>query len=235
MKPPVAIKRVGQEDTGLASSQSTSTRLMQHKAKSLFLAHFIGTLWRPAVSHGPEAHYQRLEFGHNDIEAQFDALIQVGYDYALEQCLQDPYMKHSGAINEDQTNWFKAFGRRMDGMLAINPLDKILEYDKYFGKNIAPERIIYSECIPSGNVLCFSWLKNNYMHVEIGDNNTIDAWMHYKTQADTTKLDSSADDVYNISLDENNDDDDDICDSMLVNIRGLSGESIIDRLIDGLI
>jgi hypothetical protein len=218
-KAPVAIKRVDQ------NSQSSNV-LKQRQTYTMFTSHFIGSLWKPAVSHEPDAFHCRIMLSSGS-DSELDTLVQIGFDYALPLCLADPHMKHSGAINEEQSKWFREFGRRHDGMLAINPIDKILEYDTYFGKNIAPERIAYSSCIPSGSVLCFSWLKANYMHVKFNDDGFADVWMKYNTQIDSEKY-RSPDDI-------DADDEPEIVDSMLVNILGLAGPSIMDTILDGLI
>lgn len=226
MRKPVAIKRVEQGERGISDSTSTKKLLQTQKVQSLFRAHFIGHLWKSAVSHEDDAHHIHITWPEKDSDG-LDILIEAGFDYALGECLKDEYMKHSGAINEDQSRWFREFGRRHDGMLAINPLDKIIEYDKYFGKNIAPERIAYSDVIPSGSVLCFSWLKYNYIHLEFNEDGTADAWMKYNTQIDPKKF---------VSQDDIDDDDEpEICDSMLVNMHGLAGASVVDNILDGLI
>lgn len=222
-KAPTAIKRVDQSES---RSTGTETLLKQRQIHTVFTAHFIGNLWKPAISHEDDAFHCHIPMtGGSD--AELDNLVQIGFDYALSLCLADPHMKRSGSINEEQSKWFREFGRRHDGMLAINPMDKILEYDQYFGKNISPERIAYSSCIPSGNVLCFSWLKANYMHIKFKDDGFADVWMKYSTQIDAEKY-KSPDDL-------GDDDEPEICDSMLVNILGLAGGSIMDTLLDGLI
>jgi hypothetical protein len=225
MKPPVEIKRVEQGERGISDSASTKKLLQTQRVHSLFRSHFIGHLWKPAVNHEDGVHHTRITWPEKDSDG-LDILVEAGFEYALGECLKDQYMKRSGPVNEGQSRWFREFGRRHDGMLAINPLDTILEYDKYFGKNIAPERIAYADVIPPGHVLCFSWLKDNYMHLEFNEDGTADAWMKYNTQIDSKKF-ASKDDI--------DDDEPEICDSMLVNIPGLAGASVVDNILDGLI
>lgn len=224
MPAPTPIKRVG---TNHSAPVSQST-IAKSKVKMLFCSHRIGGLWRNADSHNDDYYHEHIDTSDLTHEECFNKLIEIGFEYALGECMKDPYLKHSGAINEEQTKWFRAFGNRHDGMLGINPIDQPMHYEKYFGSKIAIERIAYSTLIPSGNVLCFSWLRDNYMHLELMPDASIDVWMKYNTQVVNPA--QYVTDLEDIITDES-----DIIDSMLVNILELSGPSLMDELLNGLI
>lgn len=208
--------------------------LLYEKINSMVAMHRLGIYWRGGNSHNADDFHCTLplppigpHMGHKDqLDAFLETVIPVGIEYVIPLCLQDPYMKRSGAINEEQSDWFRAFGNRHDGMLAINPLDKTLEYEKYFGKAIDRNRIVYHSCIPEGCVLCFSWLRDNYIHMKVNPNGMVDVWMKYNTQITKGKYQH---------LDDWEESDEDIVDSMLVNIRGLSGMSVVDEVLNGLV
>jgi hypothetical protein len=227
MKKPVAIKRVDQGSRGISDSISTKTLLKTHRVRNLFRNHYIGHLWNSSESHEDDTCHIQITWAEKDSDG-LSLLIDPGFEYAIGECLKDKHMKHSGAVSEAQSQWFRAFGRRNDGMLAINPLDRVLEYEKYFGNNIAQDRIAYAEVVPPGNVLCFSWLKANYMHLEFNEDRTVDVWMKYHTQINP-KMYASPDDI------DYDEDEEEFIDSMLVNIRGLQGASMLDELLNGLI
>lgn len=224
--PPNAIKRVDQSQQ--YEKPSVDDALNLHKElqyySNIFNSHRIGQLWTLATGYQNDAFHCQIPLTKSMKSQALDELMQIGFDYALQLCLADPNMKWSGPISEEQSDWFRNFGRRHNGMLAINPLDKILEYDKYFGNKIEPERIAYSPCIPERKVLCFSWLKAGYMHIKFNDNGIADVWMKYSSQIDTSGYKS----LYDIG----DNDEAEICDSMLVDILGLAGHSTMDILLN---
>lgn len=223
-QPPVEIKRVEQGSPRVSDAMAYTAKVRDTAA--LFLAHNIGVYWKPAVSHTDNAHRVQIKWADDSL----DVLLQTSFDYALGKCLADPWMKHSGAINEDQTQWFKAFGKRPSAMLAINPIDKILEYDKYFGNNIKPGRIIYSDTIPSGNVLCLNWSKNNYIDIGLIEGDDATVWVEYYTQMEFIMLSAQEDNLESELAESSK-----LYDSMLVNIRNLAGVSVLDGVLNGLI
>ena len=125
-----------------------------------------------------------------DNQIDYDTLVvnieNLCNDYAIGICLLEPSLSHSQPINPQQSQWFRDFGKRNNGILAISPIDKQLKYEELFGRNINPSHIIYSSSVPSGNVLCFSWKFNN-MKIHVEDDECM-IWVKYDTAKESSML-----------------------------------------------
>lgn len=145
-------------------------------------------------------------------EPVWDGILELGFEYAVDICLATPGLLHSTEINEEQSNWFRAFVLREKSMLAINPIDKTFQYELYFGKDISPDRLIYTDSVPSGSVLCLQWSMTNCVYVDCdNEHEHFNVSMYYSPVGRGCKSP---------------------LDSMLVNIANLRPENILDMMLN---
>jgi hypothetical protein len=128
---------------------------------------YIGTL--PTINYNYNAYHSEPRF--------MNTLFKLGMDYMIPIFLECKWLKHSTEPNRIQSDWFRRFVKNAKSYFVINPADKEQNYELYFADEVPAGKVIYSDIIPVGYVLCFRRASNQLMHLQDNIDGTTDIWV----------------------------------------------------------